>query len=123
MLLKIRRSSAIYFITNDTPKGRLINLSSHLYLNLHQITELSHYTLRTALEKQSLDGQKLILTPETKVLHVTLAPTFASWEETKDKKNRRIHERRFYTLHFLPEALQEYLAIRQALNGQILNDD
>jgi len=122
MLLKIRKSSAIYFITNDTPKGRLINLSSHLYLNLHQITELSHYTLKTSLDKQSLDGKKLTLTPETKVLHLTLAPTFASYEDSKDKK-RRIHERRFYTLHFLPESIQEYLAIRQALNGQILNDD
>jgi len=67
MLLKIRKSSAIYFITNDTPKGQLINLSSHLYLNLHQITELSHYTLKTSLDKQSLDGKKLTLTPETKV--------------------------------------------------------
>lgn len=122
MLLKIRKSSAIYFITNDTPKGRLINLSSHLYLNLHQITELSHYTLKTPLDKQSLDGKKLTLTPDTKVLHVTLAPTFASYEDSK-QNGRRIHERRFYTLHFLPEALQEYLALRQALNGQILNDD
>lgn len=122
MLLKIRKSSAIYFITNDTPKGRLINLSSHLYLNLHQITELSHYTLKSPLDKQHLDGKKLTLPPETKVLHLSLAPTFASYEDSQDKK-RRIHERRFYTLHFLPESIQEYLAIRQALNGQILNDD
>ncbi|WP_114417445.1 hypothetical protein [Marinospirillum perlucidum] len=122
MLLKIRKSSAIYFITNDTPKGRLINLSSHLYLNLHQITELSHYTLKSSLEKQNHQGKKLTLTPDTKVLHITLAPTFASYEDKKDK-DRRLHERRFYTLHFLPEALDEYLAIRQALNGQILNND
>ncbi len=122
MLLKIRKSSAIYFVTNDTPKGRLINLSSHLYLNLHQITELSHYTLKTPLEKQTVDGKKLTLSADTKVLHVTLAPTFASFPDNKSK-DRRIHERRFYTLHFLPEAIQEYLAIRQALNGQILNDD
>ncbi|MDR9468107.1 hypothetical protein [Marinospirillum sp.] len=122
MLLKIRKSSAIYFITNDTPKGRLINLSSHLYLNLHQITELSHYTLKTSLDKQSVDGKKLTLTPDTKVLHLSMAPTFASYED-KAEKGRRLHERRFYTLHFLPEAIQEYLAIRQALNGQILNDD
>ncbi len=122
MLLKIRKSSAIYFKTNDTPKDTLINLSSHLYLNLHQITELSHYTLKTSLEKKTPERKKLLLAPETKVIHLSLAPTFASYDDPKNS-GRRIHERRFYTLHFLPEAIQDYLAIRQALNGQILNDD
>lgn len=122
MLIKIRKSSAIYFVTNDTPKGRLINLSSHLYLNLHQITELSHYTLKSALNKQHLDGKKLILPEDTKVLHLSLAPTFATFEDGQGSK-RWVNERLFYTLHFLPEAIQEYLAIRQALNGQILNND
>lgn len=122
MLIKISKSSAIHFKTNDTPKGRLVKLSSHLYLNLHQITELSHYTLKTAQEKQSIDGSKLVLPAETKVLHITLAPTFASYPDKTDKE-RRIHERRFYTLHYLPEAIQDYLAVRQALNGQILNEN
>ncbi|SFX72777.1 hypothetical protein [Marinospirillum alkaliphilum] len=122
MFIKIRKSNAIYFKTNDTPKGRLVNLSSHLYLNLHQITELSHYTLKSPLEKQSVDGKPLTLPAETKVVHLMLAPTFASYPDSKDSE-RRIHERRFYTLHYLPESLDEYLAIRQALNGFILNND
>ena len=122
MLIKISKSSAIHFKTNDTPKGRLVKLSSHLYLNLHQITELSHYTLKTPQEKQSIDGSKLLLPADTKVLHISLAPTFASYPDSKDPE-RRIHERRFYTLHYLPEAIQDYLAVRQALNGQILNEN
>jgi len=122
MLIKIRKSSVIYFITNDTPKDRLINLSSHIYLNLHQITELSHYTLKSDSEKLSLDGKKIQLPAETKVIHFTMAPTFSSYPDPKHEV-RRIHERRFYTFYYLPESIQDYLALRQALNGIILNND
>ncbi|NLW04033.1 MAG: hypothetical protein GX029_02225 [Pseudomonadaceae bacterium] len=122
MLIKFRKSSVIYFKTNDTPKDRLINLSSHIYLNLQQVTELSHYTLKTDSEKLSLDGKSVRLLAETKVIHFTMTPTFASYPDSKDKE-RRIHERRFYTLYYPPESIQEYLALRQALNGNILNND
>jgi len=122
MLIKIRKSSVIYFITNDTPKDRLINLSSHIYLNLHQITELSHYTLKSDSEKLSLDGKKVKLPAETTVIHFTMTPTFSSYPDSKHPE-RRIHERRFYTFYYLPESIQEYLALLQALNGNILNND
>lgn len=122
MFIKIRKSSVIYFNTNDTPQGRLINLSSHLNLNLQQITELSHYTIKSATDRVSLDGKPLKIPAETKVIHFTMAPTFASYTDPTDK-DRRIHERRFYTLYFLPESIQDYLALRQALNGKTLNDN
>lgn len=122
MLINIRKSSVIYFNTNDTPQGRLINLSSHLYLNLQQITELSHYTITSATQRLSLDGKPLQVPAETKVIHFTMAPTFASYTDSKDK-DRRIHERRFYTIYFLPEAVQNYLALLQALNGKTLNSN
>lgn len=121
MLIKIRKSSVIYFTTNDTPQGHLINLSSHLYLNLQQITELSHYTIKSPVQRLSLDGKPLQVPAETKVIHFTMAPTFSSYPDPKGK-DRRIHERRFYTLYYLPESIQEYLALRQALNGNILNE-
>lgn len=122
MLIKIHKSSVIYFITNDTPKDRLINLSSHIYLNLHQITELSHYTLKSDSEKLSLDGKKIKLPAETTVIHFTMAPTFSSYPDSKHPE-RRIHERRFYTFYYLPESIQEYLSLLQALNGSLLNND
>lgn len=121
MLINIGKSSVIYFNTNDTPQGRLINLSSHLYLNLQQITELSHYTIKSATQKTTLDGKPLQVPAETKVIHFSMAPTFASYTDPKDK-DRRIHERRFYTVYFLPESIQEYLALQQTLNGKILNN-
>lgn len=123
MLIKIRKSKALYFKSNDTPKGRLVNLSSQLYINLHQITELSDYTLKQALEMKNLDGSASItLESGTKVLHFTLVTTFASYPD-KYEPQRRIHERRFYTIYFLPEAMQEYVALRQVINSQILNAD
>ncbi|MFK7161764.1 hypothetical protein V6U78_12020 [Marinospirillum sp. MEB164] len=123
MLLKIRKSKAIHFKSNDTPKGRLINLSSHLYINLHQVTELSHYTLKQTQEMRTLDGtSQVVLESGTKVLHFTLVPTFASYPDKQDPQ-RRIHERRFYTVYFTPEAQQDYAVVRQVLNGQVFNND
>lgn len=122
MLIKIRKSSVIFFKTNDTPKDRLINLTSHLYLNLRQVTQLSHYTLKSDSEKLSIDGKSVRLFAETKVIHFTMSPTFASYPDSKNNE-RRLYERRFYTLYFPPESIQEYLALRQVLNGNILNND
>lgn len=121
MLIKVHKSSVVYFKTNDTPKDRLINLSSHIYLNLQQITELSHYTLKSARETLSLDGKPIHLSADTNVIHFTMSPTFAVYTDSKDK-NRQIHERRFYTLYYTPEGLDEYLALRQVLNSNILNN-
>lgn len=121
MLIKVHKSSVVYFKTNDTPKDRLINLSSHIYLNLQQITELSHYTLKSATKTLSLDGKPVYLGADTNVIHFTMSPTFAVFTDSKDK-SRQIHERRFYTLYYTPESIQDYLALRQVLNNHILNN-
>lgn len=125
MFLKVRKNCGIYMQNNESGKKVIVPVSSHFYLNLHLVTEISSYSLKEAKTKQDLEGRNMALPPGTRVLHFTLGSNFSSRKEkVKGTESKRaLFEKVFCTLYFLPDNLAEFERFRQAIEQSTLNRD
>lgn len=125
MFLKIRKNCGIYMQNNESGKKVIVPVSSHFYINLQLVTEISSYTLKDPKEKQLIDGSALPIPPGSRVLHFTMNANFASSKEKVkgDEGKRVLFEKFFYTLYFLPDNLAEFERLKTAIDQSTLNRD
>jgi len=125
MFLKIRKNCGIYMQNNESGKKVIVPVSSHFYINLQLVTEISSYTLKEPKEKQQIDGFMLPIPPGTRVLHFTMSSNFSSTKEkTKSGDSKRLlFEKVFYTLYFLPDNIGEFDRLKASIDQSTLNRD
>ncbi len=125
MFLKIRKNCGIYMQNNESGKKVIVPVSSHFYINLQLVTEISSYTLKEPKEKQQIDGFTLPIPPGTRVLHFTMSSNFSSTKEkTKSGDSKRLlFEKVFYTLYFLPDNIGEFDRLKASIDQSTLNRD
>ncbi|MDX1319853.1 MAG: hypothetical protein R3204_04935 [Oceanospirillum sp.] len=125
MFLKVRKNCGIYMQNNESGKKVIAPVSSHFYINLNLVTEISAYTLKDPKDKQQLDGSTFPIPPGTHVLHFTMSSNFSSTKEKikgEDSK-RALFEKMFYTLYFLPDNTVEFERFKSAIDQSTLNRD
>lgn len=125
MFLKVRKDCGIYMQNNESGKKVIVPVSSHFYINLQLVTEISSYTLKDPKTKQLINGDSLPIPPSTRVLHFTMSSNFSSSKEKvkgEDSK-RALFEKVFYTLYFLPENSVEFERFKNAIDQSTLNRD
>ncbi|OOV88505.1 hypothetical protein [Oceanospirillum linum] len=125
MFLKVRKNCGIYMQNNESGKKVIAPVSSHFYINLNLVTEISSYSLKDPKEKQLLDGNTLPIPPGSRVLHFTMSSNFSSSKEKikgEDGK-RALFEKMFYTLFFLPDNYVEFERLKNAIDQSTLNRD
>jgi len=125
MFVKVRKNCGIYMQNNESGKKVIAPVSSHFYINLQLVTEISSYTLKEPKTRQLLDGSILAIPPATRVLHFTMSSNFSSSKEKikgADGK-RHLFEKVFYTLYFLPDNLIEFDRLKNAIDQSTLNRD
>ncbi|MAC46037.1 hypothetical protein [Oceanospirillum beijerinckii] len=125
MFLKIRKNCGIYMQNNESGKRVIAPVSSHFYINLQLVTEISSYSLKEPKEKQQLDSSTLLLPPGTCVLHFTMNSNFSSSKEKVkgEEGKRHLFEKVFYTLYFLPDNMVEYERLKSAIDQNTQNRD
>lgn len=124
MFIKVRKNSHIYMQNNDTGKDAIVPVTSHFYLNLQQVAELSTYTLKEAKEKSALDGKTISIPKSTRVVHLKMCYNHGSNrlnnKENAPKSSQFV--KAYYTLFFLPDS-SEYERFRSALDKFTANAD
>jgi len=125
MFLKIRKNCGIYMQNNESGKKVIAPVSSHFYINLNLVTEISSYSLKDPKEKQLIDGNTLPLPPGSRVLHFTMSSNFSSSKEkVKGEDAKRVlFEKMFCTLYFQPDNLVEFERLKSAIDQSTLNRD
>ena len=125
MFLKVRKNCGIYMQNNESGKKVIAPVSSHFYINLNLVTEISSYSLKDPKEKQQLNGSLFVLPPGTRVLHFTMSSNFSSSKEKiKGEDGKRVlFEKMFCTLHFLPDNPNEFERLKNAIDQSTLNRD
>ena len=125
MFLKIRKNCGIYMQSNEGGKKVIAPVSSHFYINLRLVTEISSYTLKDPKDKQLISGGTLPIPPSTRVLHFTMSSNFSSSKEKikGEEGKRTLFEKVFYTLYFLPDNIVEFERIKSAIDQSTLNRD
>jgi len=125
MFLKVRKNCGIYMQSNESGKKVIAPVSSHFYINLRLVTEISSYTLKDPKDKQLIGGGTLPIPPSTRVLHFTMSSNFSSSKEKikGEEVKRALFEKVFYTLYFLPDNIVEFERIKSAIDQSTLNRD
>lgn len=125
MFLKVRKNCGIYMQNNESGKKVVAPVSSHFYINLHLVTEISSYSLKEPKNRHLLDGTLMMIPPGTRVLHFTMSSNFSSSKEKiKGAEGKRhLFEKVFYTLYFLPDNLTEFDRLKSAIDQGTLNRD
>lgn len=125
MFLKIRKNCGIYMQNNESGKKVIVPVSSHFYINLQLVTEISSYSLKEPKEKQQIDGSMMLIPPGTHVLHFTMNSNFSSSKEKVkgEEGKRHLFEKVFYALYFLPDNMVEYERLKSAIDQNTQNRD
>lgn len=122
MFIEVRKNPQVYVQHKDMDNQYLAPVTSNFRINLGFIAEVSTYSIKDVKNKKTLDGMDFEVPINTRVIHLEMSYTHSTHKAGKGTANEHtVNERYFYKLVFLPEAQDEFLRIRNALDRQTLS--
>ncbi|MDF2182764.1 hypothetical protein [Neptuniibacter sp. CAU 1671] len=121
MFIKIRKNCGILLEQNGLEKRHLVPVTSNFLINLNQVAEVSFYTIKEEKKRLDLEHHEITIPVHTRVIHLQMSYMHSSYKETVNNQKTSMADRCFYKLYFLPEEMGQYDAIRNQIEGLVLN--
>jgi len=117
MFLKIKKNRGIQVNHNGMSKSLVVDVGSDFLINLAHIGEVSFYSQSEPRERVNLNNRPFTQPPGTKVVHLQMSHTHASFKED----DGRVHQKVYYKLYFSPENVDTYNEIREVFDTRTTN--
>jgi competence transcription factor ComK len=122
MFIEVKKGPQIFVQHKAMDVNYLAPVTSNFRINLGLIAEVSIYTIKEIKSRKTLDGQVFEVPVNSRVIHLEMSYTHSSHKAARGTENEHVvNERYFYKLVFLPEAVDEFLRIRNILDRQTLS--
>ncbi len=121
MFLKIKKDRGIQMNQSGMDRKLVINVTSNFLINMAHIGEISFYSQHEPRERVDLEGRPFTQPTGTKVIHLQMAHTYATFNEALEGGAGRRREKVYYKLYFAPENIDSYQELRDAIEARTVN--
>jgi hypothetical protein len=121
MFLKIKKDRGISISHNGMEKDWVHDVTSDFIINVAHIGEISFYTQQSERERIDLQGRPFNQAPGTRVIHLQMTHTYATFDESLAAGVGRRRVKVYYKLYFAPENVDAYQELRGAIESQVVN--
>lgn len=121
MFLQVKRTPMLYLQHKDMDGNFITPITSTLRINLGLVAECSVYTIKEQKQRQTLDGNGIVVPVDTHVIHFEMSYTHSTHKHHRGLPSEHtINERFFYKLIFFPGADAEFVRIKDILDRHTL---
>lgn len=121
MFLKIKKDRGIKMNHNGMDRRLVVDVSSNFLINMSHIGEISFYSQHEPRERVDLAGHTFTQPTGTKVIHLQMAHTYATFTQDLEGGQGRLREKVYYKLYFAPENIDSYEELRNAIEARVAN--